>query len=155
MTSYNGLLYFAATNDTRGREMWTYDGTDTVCIDHYPGSNSLEPQNMLMYKEKLYFMGRTENNGYELFRLTAPKAVNGVTKKFVQSISVYPNPSKDIVTIDMNHQVTKVSIFNISGQEVQSLKNTKTVDISTLPSGVYTFIIETEDTVGYAKVIKE
>ena len=54
---------------------------------------------------------------------------------------IYPNPAKDKVFITSPNPIGKVSIYNISGQLVKTIKNIETndlkIDISSLNKGVY------------------
>ena len=52
-------------------------------------------------------------------------------------ISIYPNPTSDIVYIDGNYTQLKVVIYNILGKEVINKSITNSIDISHLENGVY------------------
>jgi surface protein len=52
-------------------------------------------------------------------------------------ISIYPNPTSDIVYIDGNYTQLKVVIYNILGKEVINKSITNSIDISQLEKGVY------------------
>jgi hypothetical protein len=61
-----------------------------------------------------------------------------------QAVSIYPNPAKDQLYIEVNDKYDRIqySVFNISGNLVQSGKiknNTRSIDISKLVSGTYLF----------------
>ena len=81
-------------------------------------------------------------------------ATNIKTEKNKTNFSIYPNPSKDMLTINSNTQIGEIIISDVLGNTVytKNVKNNEqTVDVSTLTSGVY-FI-----TVGNTtkKIIKE
>lgn len=75
------------------------------------------------------------------------------------SLKLYPNPTKDFVTIEINaRDNTKLKIFGSNGQSVLSkeLKNgSNTVSISHLSSNVYLFEISNESGKTVKKVIKK
>ena len=57
-------------------------------------------------------------------------------------VSIYPNPTKDLITIDLKkqHRITSIKVINVLGetlklQHVQS--NTEIIDISSNPKGIY------------------
>jgi len=50
---------------------------------------------------------------------------------------VYPNPATDQITVDTDNQIDHISVYNMSGKEMMSISNAKTVNIKTLPSGNY------------------
>ncbi len=54
-----------------------------------------------------------------------------------ENISYFPNPTNSMLFIESNETPVKVSIYNILGKEVISTKNSKKIDVSALPSGVY------------------
>ncbi len=59
---------------------------------------------------------------------------------------IYPNPATDHINIEGNIVPTRVLFVNMSGQEIRSESNTKSIDISTLPSGNY--LLKVEDAKG-------
>ena len=52
-------------------------------------------------------------------------------------ISIYPNPTSDIVYIDGNYTQLKVIIYNVLGKEILNKSITNSIDISHLDNGVY------------------
>lgn len=81
-------------------------------------------------------------------------ATNIKTEKNETNFSIYPNPSKDMITINSNIQIGEIIISDILGNTVytENVKNNEqTIDLSLLYSGIY-FI-----TVGNTtkKIIKE
>ena len=80
----------------------------------------------------------------------------GIGEKEALSISVFPNPATDFVTIDIAESIEKVTLLDISGKVVFSQENSqnKRIDVRNLPSGVYFLTIETANFVGKTKLIK-
>jgi len=62
------------------------------------------------------------------------------------NISIYPNPTSNTIFISGNETPITVSIYNVLGKEVLSLKNTNNINVKALPSGVY--VIRISDGVG-------
>ena len=55
-----------------------------------------------------------------------------------QVFKLYPNPVKDLLTIETTISISKVTIYNIMGQEVKnSIKNNSQLDLTDLVHGVY------------------
>jgi len=52
-------------------------------------------------------------------------------------ISIYPNPTSDMVYIDGNYTQLKVVIYNVLGKEILNKSITNSIDISHLEKGVY------------------
>jgi len=61
-------------------------------------------------------------------------------------ISIYPNPTSNTLFITGNETPIAVSIYNVLGKEVLSIKNTNKINVQALPSGVY--VIRISDGVG-------
>ena len=74
-----------------------------------------------------------------------------------QPMIVYPNPAKNIITIESN-QNFEIEIFSIEGQKIKSFKlmNNKTdIDVLDLASGVYIINAMTDKGIVTYKFIKE
>jgi len=74
-----------------------------------------------------------------------------------ESIKVYPNPSSDIINIDIEEEAT-LEIINTKGQIVDTKSLTEKVnnlDLSNLVSGVYTLRIKTDRGIAIRKLIKQ
>ena len=76
-------------------------------------------------------------------------------------IKLYPNPSKDVITLQINNYSGKlnVKLFDINGREVLTLNNTDFVNqtiinISTLSKAIYLLRIEGEDLSYTNKIVK-
>jgi photosystem II stability/assembly factor-like uncharacterized protein len=87
------------------------------------------------------------------------KTINGGTTGFAESpataksILIFPNPSSDRIQFS---EKTDVRISNSMGMILSEYKNTNTIDISELPSGVYilTFTDNIGTTVRQTKIIR-
>lgn len=87
----------------------------------------------------------------------ASNPTSGIDEKEVLSVSIFPNPALDFITIESKDPVTKATIFDVSGKMILSKENPKgnRMEIQELPKGVYFLRVETESVVGNAKFIKE
>ncbi|MBN8588030.1 MAG: PQQ-dependent sugar dehydrogenase [Rhodothermia bacterium] len=59
------------------------------------------------------------------------------------SYHVFPNPTRGIIQIDSTQPLHKITIFDVLGQQYLTVYHTLSVDISTLPIGVYFLKMET------------
>jgi hypothetical protein len=62
-------------------------------------------------------------------------------------LAIYPNPAQDFITVEFRGKKSEdnqVVVFNSSGQRVltKNLNNSKKLDVSTLPSGLYMLKVE-------------
>lgn len=74
------------------------------------------------------------------------------------SINLFPNPAINSITINSNKTLSKYEIYSITGELVEFNKNTEvttTIDISTLPKGIYLFKAFSGDKIIIEKFIKE
>ena len=83
----------------------------------------------------------------------------GIVKNETSSMSIYPNPAKDIINLPSFIDAGVISISDISGRivwqnDAQFLLK-KPIDISTLNTGLYIIHIEVENKVYTAKFVKE
>lgn len=70
----------------------------------------------------------------------------------------FPNPVKDDLNLSYDKNITNISVINLLGQEVLSVKinsNDAKIDMSTLKSGIYMVKVFTENQEKTIKVIKE
>ncbi len=74
-------------------------------------------------------------------------------------ISVYPNPSSDVINVELNNSIIQeISIYDVSGKVVFSKFNmnavSECIDISGLRHNVYFIIVKTRDEVLVERVVK-
>ena len=53
------------------------------------------------------------------------------------NVSMYPNPTHNNFFISGSKTPIAISIYNVLGKEVLSIKNTNNINVKALPSGVY------------------
>lgn len=68
----------------------------------------------------------------------------GTEETSIAKVSVYPNPTRDIVNINTTSKVSKVTIFGTDGKQLLE-DSTSKVNVSKLPSGVYILKIHFAD----------
>jgi hypothetical protein len=72
--------------------------------------------------------------------------------------NVYPNPAKDIVTVQSSFKVREIEIHNSLGQVVlrkEGSQNIETIDVSNLQSGTYIVRIKTQRGFANKKILIE
>jgi hypothetical protein len=95
-----------------------------------------------------------------LLKLDLSSTAISSSTKAVESIPIFPNPSADIIRLDLA-DVTgkKYSIYNQTGQLIshgKTLKSSGEIDVSTYSSGVYFITLYGKDEIplGYGKFVK-
>lgn len=74
------------------------------------------------------------------------------------SLSIYPNPTSDFISIDFDSNLQEnmsVTIINAIGQTVLTTKTTDRIDIQNLESGVYFLQLKTTNRIGISRFIKK
>ena len=74
----------------------------------------------------------------------------------LESIKVYPNPAKDVVTVDFRESgMRKVSLYDVLGnlQKEELISSGSTINVSDLTKGVYILRLEGDD--AFSKVIQK
>jgi hypothetical protein len=79
--------------------------------------------------------------------LPLPTSVNNVAA--ANNIRVFPNPANDAITVEVDDQLNKISLLDVTGRTLTSVQaDKKTIlDISSLPSGVYIVVVEDNNAV--------
>jgi hypothetical protein len=71
----------------------------------------------------------------------ANQSINGAEDN---AISVYPNPASAMINISSSEAVKSVTIFNVAGQQVMSVKGSNSVDLSSVTNGTYVVRVDLE-----------
>ena len=73
-----------------------------------------------------------------------------------QSISLYPNPVTNILTIDSEIPLVKVEIYSMLGKKIKEVKsNFKSISLENISKGIYLVNIHSKDGFIVKKVIKK
>lgn len=88
LTRFGGWLYFSADDGLQGRELWRTDGTTTALVENLriaelPGiedyaASAMIPR-MAVLGDVLYFTGRDDTHGFELFKTTGAIGPGAIT----------------------------------------------------------------------------
>lgn len=152
-------LYFAANNGTNGYEAWETDGTTAntkMIYDIKTGSADGVPSTEYRFvklNNKILFIADNDTTGNEIWTIDAPVSVKNTTLPAF-AVSIYPNPSTGMFTIDGNMADLSLRIYNSLGQLVQNETISKNrIALYNQPVGIYT--VELTNTKGerqYSKI---
>ncbi|GAB2825061.1 hypothetical protein GCM10027043_28060 [Ferruginibacter profundus] len=81
--TYNNKVYFTATDDTHGRELFSTDGTAAgtqIVMDMEPGINSSYPFQSVVYNGQLFFCCYLGNNAHGLWKSDGTAAGTSLVK---------------------------------------------------------------------------
>ncbi len=68
------------------------------------------------------------------------------------NLILYPNPTKDIISIISEETISKIEVYSLLGKKIYTLSNTKSINLSNLEIGVYFIYLFNEN--GNRKVFK-
>ncbi len=110
------------------------------------------------YYLKIASTNPTNTNYQTPYEFTIATTLETTTNSF-DLISVYPNPVKDILTIE-NYNFTKASIYSILGELLEeklndNFSNTSQIDMTNYSKGMYILVLENETESKSIKIIKE
>lgn len=74
-----------------------------------------------------------------------------------ESISIFPNPTKDFINIDIDKTITSFEIYDRSGRLImQKSDSSNTIDVSQLINGLYTIVFaDRDDKYYFSQFIKQ
>ncbi|MFT5250826.1 MAG: thiol-disulfide isomerase/thioredoxin, partial [bacterium] len=108
--------------------------------------NKTDPGNSTIVQSDVGFVAGMFTSNYESKFGACPSADNtGATtaiNDINSSLSIYPNPVKDVLTIDGIYN--SVNIYDVFGKLVLTSQTQKTIDVSTLSNGIYMLEINTD-----------
>ena len=92
--------------------------------------------------------------------ITLEEVILGIDDSAInESISIYPNPAQNYITVSNNTALNSVEIYSVLGNKVLEKSNlnslSETIDISNLPSGIYLInSVDTEKRSATKKLVK-
>lgn len=103
-----------------------------------------------------YFLITSDKNSTQPYFLTVNcPMTSSIGQISTQPLSVFPNPVTDILQIENNLPNSSYKILNTASQQVlQGELKSNTIDMSTLPDGVYMLLVFSESETYRTKVVK-
>ena len=125
------------------------------------GSNSSEGASIAIQSdEKIVVAGTTDigtgNEDFAVIRLLPNFVTTAVlsSDNISTTLNLFPNPATQNVSVNSIFNIEQIKVVDVIGNEVMNIPssgNTQ-VDVSTLPKGLYNFVITTDKGVGSKKV---
>lgn len=145
-------LFFAGNDDTTGLELWVTDGTAAgtrLVYDLYPGTvgsiHVISNLNIITANSKVYYIATDGNGVFDLWRLDDPSNVSEVAA-LANDISIYPNPTTGLVTIQTNGKILQAEVYNAMGQLLLATQvNNATINLQNYPDGIYYIRLKDEE----------
>ncbi|WP_397364704.1 T9SS type A sorting domain-containing protein [Olleya sp. R77988] len=127
-------------------------GTQIDCIGSQGNFSGLT--NGTAYKLRVF---RTQNhasvNAYKSFTVESASTLSSATFDLESSITMYPNPTSDIINISSSNTIKNIEVFDFLGKRIIKT-NQSQIDLSSFNSGLYLVKIKTDQGEITKKVIK-
>ena len=100
----------------------------------------------------------TSNYGNNVFVdnieiLDSPVGIEDVDES---SLAIFPNPVKDVLTINYDKAISQIDVYDVNGKLVKTFTTVgNSINVSDLSSGVYMLNMQTEDGLVVKKIVKE
>lgn len=124
------------------------DGSGTIAKFNYPQGITVDSAGAL-------FVADASNN--RIRKITGVLATNDYLLE--NRISVYPNPTSSLITIELEDLIdAKMILFNVNGEMIQSqnlVNNKTTIDMNGLADNIYVIQITTDKYTIFKKVVKK
>ena len=158
-TSYS--ISIGATNELEIGTVSNFDGTvDGGANISYGNTVETGWQVNTTYYWRISSINTAGSTDSPIFSFTTGAADPlGIEEISLNAFNVYPNPVKDVVTINTTSEFDTVEVFNQLGQSVlkssSSLMNSNRLDLSSLNPGIYLMRIRSNNRSKTIKIIKE
>ena len=130
---------------------------ETLVFD-FSSTLSNNAQNRLVIIPDNGVLGDGSANSTFYFDDIENSSVLSVDKNIILNVSMYPNPTTSRLTISAPNTIKSAAIYTILGKQVMSLeinKNSESIDVSNLATGMYLIKYSIDNAVGTAKFIKQ
>lgn len=116
----------------------------STSIDYFANQDSLDqPISVLNNEGTITLRGFGPEVTPAMTIETLPAVEVSVNENEEENLTAYPNPAKDMISIPVgNLELTSVVIYDVTGkiistQDASSTNNNLTIDVSTIPNGMY------------------
>lgn len=80
----------------------------------------------------------------------------GIQDDDLEAISMFPNPTTDVISVNLRNTIaTSLTLIDLEGKKVLSNRDSNTIDISKVASGLYLLQVSTSNGSTTRKVIKQ
>jgi hypothetical protein len=107
-------------------------------------------------KQKIYYHQKDNTPLYKIY-LRYRTITTGINEQMSkETLTVYPNPTNGFVNVQLPvlNENFEIDIYSIIGEKLLSINNTKSIDISYFPLGIYFLIVKQNHLTRTTKIIK-
>lgn len=156
----DAIQQFTAGETVASLELSTQTGANiTWYTVNLAGESTIISPDTMLVDNTVYFATQSFNNcESEMFAVTADEVLGSESFE-LGGLAVYPNPSKDMITITGSSVIKDIRILNMLGQQVLTQNagtDTVIVDVSVLGAGTYILTVTAQTgEVAAKRIIKE
>ena len=145
------LVSFSVSNMPTSGELTFLDNTDAVATGAGGVLDSFYNSNIDNTTTQDYF------GGYASGLTTFMFDTLGVSEEELLQVSirVYPNPTRDSISIQSRKPIRFAKLFDVTGKQVMMVEKPLILSLENLPSGVYILKLETEFTTVVKRIVKQ
>lgn len=156
-TSEYNTVYKVKVSTTSQTDISSFVDVGTYGEIDFTGSGSSPTNNLTAQKtvslasysgQQIYIafvMIQDDGDNWSLDDVAVTGTLGTTTFESNTKISVFPNPTKDILTINSEKILEKSVLFDVFGKKVKSFGNANVIDISNVSTGVYILKITTSE----------
>jgi murein DD-endopeptidase MepM/ murein hydrolase activator NlpD len=113
---------------------WNFDLTDNYIASYWGGWTSI-PDVAGEWKWEATYNGETVTHSYNVGALS-------IEDETLETTSVYPNPTKDVLHIDTTVKITSATIIDVTGKSILEISNQNSsgierIDLTNISKGLY------------------
>ncbi len=161
--TFNGTLSYDSSNSWF--EVLTFNKTDNTC--EHDSHTLFETTYFSFFEEVQSFQAWVENqsDGSQTMHTLAPSypvpnfsnMPLSITENNFEKITLYPNPVLEKLWIsNNNYQIDQIKVISISGKTLlEQLSVNNSIDVSSLPQGIYFLEISTGKEISVLRFIKK
>lgn len=157
---YDNIVYYLASDNVHGIELWRTDGTDTGTVmveDFVTGRDGIATQQLYMHGKNLWLSISANSYGTELYLMDArlPLSVKNIINDKQDFATIYPNPNSGSFSVELNKsgfkngylKVTDINGRTIYDQSIAQGTQQLLVTLSNTPTGVYMVTVQLDSDV--------
>jgi hypothetical protein len=73
----------------------------------------------------------------------------------ISDLSVYPNPTNNVIKVATNNVIKKLELYNSNGQLLKSINNSNEIDLNEFTVGVYWLKVIMDNSSETKKIVKK